>query len=333
MEDLQYISKYPFLEIASEYMKKNGPSLEELLNEPEYESARIWGKKRVFEAIEKDEISYKFESDVDGLRELLGYVVSRIIVSCVNDSYLTRRYALAEARRIRRHLKKEEDIDEMANELNINFEKIDDKYALRFTKYLKLAKNIRNKDWRLINQDIKDGFVKLSKDKACRLIEEALRFRFESELPIETNKTLMERFKETAEEIKLVLKERKKKFEIKETGKVDFSAFPPCMKNLVGMAQASENISHSGRFALTTFLNSVGFSKNEILKIFGTTPDFDEGKTTYQVEHITGISSGTIYSPPKCKTMLTYGLCIDKDELCASISHPMSYYKKRRKSL
>jgi DNA primase large subunit len=70
-------------------------------------------------------------------------------------------------------------------------------------------------------------------------------------------------------------------------------------------------------------------SADEIIKLFGTSPDFDESKTRYQVEHITGKISGTEYTPPECDTMRTYGICIDADSLCKRISHPLSYYSKK----
>jgi DNA primase large subunit len=83
-----------------------------------------------------------------------------------------------------------------------------------------------------------------------------------------------------------------------------------------------------GRFALVAYLSSLKLSVNEILKLFSSAPDYEEDKTRYQVEHITGVSSSTSYKSPGCDKMRTYGLCaVDEvDDLCKKIKHPLNYY-------
>jgi len=64
-------------------------------------------------------------------------------------------------------------------------------------------------------------------------------------------------------------------------------------------------------------------------------PDFREDLTRYQVEHITGVTSGTAYSPPSCQAMQTFGICYDPDDTCRSrkkdgsarVTHPLNYYR------
>jgi DNA primase large subunit len=51
----------------------------------------------------------------------------------------------------------------------------------------------------------------------------------------------------------------------------------------------------------------------------------------YQVEHISG-GGGTEYTPPSCMTMKTYGLCVNRDFYCKNVSHPLSYYRSRKKA-
>jgi DNA primase large subunit len=88
-----------------------------------------------------------------------------------------------------------------------------------------------------------------------------------------------------------------------------------------------------GRFALVAFLNSMKLSTNDILKLFSSAPDYEEERTRYQVEHITGSSSSTKYTPPGCEKMRTYGICpVEKiDDLCKKTRHPLSYYKAKWK--
>jgi DNA primase large subunit len=51
--------------------------------------------------------------------------------------------------------------------------------------------------------------------------------------------------------------------------------------------------------------------------------------TRYQVDHIRGETSPTQYSSPSCATMQSYGDCVNMDDLCERISHPMAYYERK----
>jgi DNA primase large subunit len=102
------------------------------------------------------------------------------------------------------------------------------------------------------------------------------------------------------------------------------------------MSQAGENLPHHARFALVTFLNAIGLSPEEIFKVFTHAPDFKEDMVRYQVEHITGSTSATSYSPPNCDTMKSGGICFNPDGLCSKdwLTNPIKYYRikgKRRK--
>ncbi|MCK4928368.1 MAG: DNA primase regulatory subunit PriL, partial [Methanosarcinales archaeon] len=95
-------------------------------------------------------------------------------------------------------------------------------------------------------------------------------------------------------------------------------------------AQGGVNLAHSARFALTSFLLNIELSADQIIQLFGVSPDFNEEMTRYQVEHIAG-GTGTSYKPPSCSTMITYGNCMGKDVLCREIGHPLNYYRKKKK--
>ena len=107
-------------------------------------------------------------------------------------------------------------------------------------------------------------------------------------------------------------------------------AFPSCIKVLHDNASAGRHLSHMGRFALASFLLNVGFSAEKIIELFIEASDFDERMTRYQVEHIAGMrGAGTKYSSPNCSTLKTHGLCRNPDEICKSIRHPLSYYRRK----
>jgi len=119
-----------------------------------------------------------------------------------------------------------------------------------------------------------------------------------------------------------------------EYGDVRMDAMPPCMKHWLRRLQEGQNVPHHARFALVAFLRALGMDPEEIMKMFAVAPDFDEEKTRYQVEHITGRISSTEYEPMECSTMKTYGICMGADELCSRewLKHPMQYYRYRRRS-
>jgi DNA primase large subunit len=113
-----------------------------------------------------------------------------------------------------------------------------------------------------------------------------------------------------------------------DLGHVEEGAFPPCIKKMLTEVAKGTNLAHSARFALVSFLLQINMTAVEIVSLFNTSPDFDEERTRYQVEHIAG-ASGTSYKPPACATMATYGNCPGEDELCRKIRHPLSYYERR----
>ncbi len=68
-----------------------------------------------------------------------------------------------------------------------------------------------------------------------------------------------------------------------------------------------------------------------IAQLYARSPDYDQEKTMYQVEHITGRGgTGTEYTSPACAAMKTTGICINKDAVCEKINHPLSYYKIKK---
>ena len=333
---LSMLASYPFLHEAVEYIKKNGPALDEIMNEKAYGRARTLGKMRVKEALEYAEIKeHDFSTETNQLMELLSYITARILVSCVNDSFLTRRYALAESKRMHLRLQNEKPdfVVMVGKEFGFDAEKEGENTKICFTDYLGYSSGIKNIEWKLVNRKIKKGYVILAEKEFARLIQESLRKRIESELPLPVNNEILKVFKSEISEIKNMTDERKKMFMPKTLGKISIMNFPPCMRHLLGMMQEGENVSHSGRFALTTFLHAVGMDAEQILSLFSSASDFDEHKSRYQIEHITGKISGTEYTPPECATMKTYGLCINEDDLCKMewMTHPLKYYRTKGK--
>ena len=334
--ELAQLANYPFLSESLTYLKEHGPSLEDLLSDIAYERTRIQGKERILEAIRDGSIKDHGQiSDADSLAELLSYVAARILVSCVNDPYLIKRYALAEATAVKNRLENEDFsfVVDVARELDLDVTIVNGTCKIHFAHYLKNTSQLRSKSWKIANQKLEKGYVILDKIRLARVIQQALQTRIEGELPAEVNEEILRDLKGHISVIKKEIEERKDKFKAQDFGKLRVTKLPPCIRQLLAKVQAGENLPHSGRFALTAFLHSLGMSSDEILALFASSPDFDESKTRYQIEHITGKISGTEYTPPECSTMKSYGICFGEDSLCRKewMTHPLKYYRIKDK--
>ncbi|MEF8879360.1 MAG: DNA primase large subunit PriL [Candidatus Thermoplasmatota archaeon] len=335
MVELKTLSRYPFLDVSRDYVSENDITVKELFDDPLYERARVIGIERIDNAFENGDVGERsLATKNDCIMELLSYPIARMITVCVGNTYFKRRYALGEAVHAYKNLIKENIsfLLDVAEEFDLKVKQDEnDKLSVYFTDYLHSAPT-RYKSWKMINRDMKNGYVYLSKRNLARLIQEKLRDRINYELDQkDCNQLIYKTFEEDIERFRNKLKLRKKKISAKPIGEFKTEMLPPCMKNILSSIQNGENVPHMGRFAFVSFLNSLSLNVNEILKLFSSAPDYEEEKTRYQVEHITGRGSSTSYKPPSCEKMNTYGLCPteEKDRLCKKVPHPMSYYRAK----
>ena len=336
MVELSTLSKYPFLNASKNYVKENSLSIEELLDDPLYNRARTTGVERLDKAFKDRDVGDRsLATESDCIMELLSYPIARMIAVCIEDIYLKRRYALGEAVHAYKNLVNEPisfliDISKEFN-LNVKYSEDTNKIRIHFVNYLSNAPT-RYKEWKMINRGMKDGYIQISPRDLARIIQEALRTRINNELDSRScNKVIYKKFLSDIKRIQNTVMIHRKNIEAAPIGKMDVKKLPPCMKDILAAIQAGENVPHMGRFALVSFLNSLKLSTNDILKLFSSAPDYEEEKTRYQVEHITGVTSSTSYTPPGCEKMRTYGICpIEKtDDLCKKKRHPLSYYKAK----
>ncbi len=323
---------FPYISGASLYVKSLGISLDRLVTSRAMDSARIRGKERVLQAISgeivKPHLSSSDEQRV--LLELLSYPFSRILVSCMDDAFLTRRYCLAEAVSSYRSLKAK-DIDfltEFSSDFGIFPDISEGGLKLHFTSYINMSSSLKAIEWKLVNRKLDHGNVVVSKEEFARLLQELIKARVEHNLPMPVPEELKQACMPYMDEVSESLAQKKSTIGDSEFGSVQKDLFPPCISYAIANTQAGMNLAHSMRFAMTAFLLTIGMTVDDIINLFATSPDFDVEKAKYQVEHIAG-SSGTHYKPPSCATMKTYGNCYSPDEVCKNISHPLNYYSRK----
>ena len=336
MMNFAMMAKYPFLRDTKTYIKNQGPTIEELLEDPIYERARSISIERLENALSNRDVGDRsLATESDCIMEILSYPLARMIAVCVNENYFKKRYALGEAYHFYKNFLGEptQFLLEISKELGINAEKNENRNYLKihFKDYLKNAPT-RYKEWKIVNRDLKSGYTEISHKDLARLLLESLRMRINLDLDSrECNKKVNVVFSEDIKKFQNIVNLHKKKIEVAPVGKISIEKLPPCLKNILAAIQAGENVPHMGRFALVAFLSSLKLNTNQIMKIFSSAPDFEEDKTRYQVEHITGESSSTSYKSPACDKMRTYGICPSDqiDEICRKVSHPLSYYNKK----
>ncbi len=231
----------------------------------------------------------------------------------------------------------EELLDEVVEEFGDEEEPPEEEIELsiHFTDYLRNTAGIlggTGGEWKLINRTVDGGQVILTRRELVRVLQVVIGERIGKDLPAPTTKQMKKAFRRYLSDITNKVGDLKAKTRSEATGEVRSSALPPCMKVLLRDLQEGVNIPHHGRFAITSFLNSLGIDEKGIIAIFSSAPDFDISKARYQIEHIMGTSGGTVYTPPKCDTMKTYGICVSPDLLCQNIRHPMNYYWTRLRS-
>ncbi|HUI39852.1 MAG TPA: DNA primase large subunit PriL [Methanothrix sp.] len=321
------ISDYPFTQEAAEQVRKAGYTLENLLDKTSFKTVRSRAAERVLGAIGGQIPDKRASTDAEALAELLSYPMARVIVSCLNDQHLQRRYALAEAKLAFSRMKGDkEGLASLASDLGIHPEG-KGTLKLHFAEYVRAAHRMHAPKWKLVNRDLSDGYLTVTEEELMRLLEEVIRDRVLKGLPLEVDENVCAKLTEYLEqlrsELQKVLASQKA-----DLGQVEQGAFPPCVRKMLVDVALGTNLAHSARFALVSFLLQINMSPEDVIALFNTSPDFDKERTRYQVEHIAG-ASGTKYRPPSCATMATYGNCPGEDELCRRISHPLSYYERK----
>jgi len=328
------IAKYPFLKAAAQYMKIPDLKIEDLTS-PELEGILKRAEERVEEAILYARVSRKLKrEDI----EISSYPAAIVLATATGSSFIKKRYALAESKQAYEFLKDEPKgkilgfAQDFAWKLMLNEDaRISFEFALNFTDYLRNTKHLRGKKWKLVNRLLSGGNVFLTRNETARLLSEEIRRHVEKSLEVEELPKLPTKIMEMAENINRLSVERIGKAEMEGFPKtVVQTAFPPCIEALYQGVSSGRHLSHIGRFTLTSFLVNIGMSPESVVDLFRSFSDFNERMTRYQVEHIAGDrGSRTRYIPPRCDTLKTHGVCMNPDELCQTVRHPLSYYRMK----
>jgi DNA primase large subunit len=296
MSEALFCAKYPFTSSARQLV---GAKKIELANIRADAVERA--KARVMGALKKGELPRFIDVDNVAELELEAYAVARILLSLVNNRYFINRYAVAESKRGSGYLREdsEANILRAASEIGMGGEKKGNFYYVPVVDYLEFSPG--SKDYKLINQELHGGKVRLAKQQYTRLVEEAVKSGIEKSLPLKIpDAQVPDMLKRAADAIRAEAKGLEPIYEIKfKSGE-----FPPCIQKLIDRLGAGENLNHTGRWALAVFMLNANYPVDDVVKIYSYAPDFDERITRYQIEH----AKKKGYKMPTCDWMRTYGI-------------------------
>jgi DNA primase large subunit len=335
-------ARYPFLDAAREAVEAAAVDLGELVareDAPAVERA----VDRVRSALSTGTVGDRHRS---ARVELLSYPVARVLVSLVDQRVLTQAYARAEAATAHERFVAEitEDtqlrstggerlgLDRLLREFDLGGTvrtaegEGGGDHRIDVGAYLRLSTRFDDDEWALTNRALADGAVPVSEAELLELLRGAVEERVAAGLPLSVPDPVAAAL---ADEVATI---REELADLDVTVDVDAvvpGRFPPCITHLVERLQGGESLPDHSRFALASFLASIGADGDDAVALCDVV-DTDEGeRLRRQVAAVRGDEGPTMYAPPTCETMVAYGDCVNKDDLCAEIAHPLSYYERR----
>jgi DNA primase large subunit len=344
MESLH--ARYPFFERAREAVDDAEVDLGELVAR-EDATAVDRAVERVTAALT--------EGDVGTPRrrtrtELLSYPVARVLVSLVDEPVVTRTYAQAEAatavERIRADVTEnaalsygsggevslsgvlaEFDLDDDVQPVPAE----DDTYRVTVTAYLRLSSDLDGDAWRLNRRELVDGEVPASRDELLVLLGRAIEERVADGLPLSVPDAIADALAPAVGRVEEVLADIDVAVDV---DRVLPDLFPPCVQALLERARDGEVLPAHSWFSLCSFCAAIGMDDEDVLELLDVTASDDPvlaQRVRYGIERVAG-DRGVEYPLPSCETMDAYGDCVNTDDVCATIQHPLSYYETRVES-
>jgi DNA primase large subunit len=333
-------ARYPFLSGAREAVAALSVAPTELARADAPAVER--GAERVERALMTGEVDAEDPERWRPRDELLSYPVARVLVSLLDDDAAARKYAVAEAATARARLEADAKTDDPdlrtveSGALSLSDalhefgvadavrERSDDRVDVDVDVYLQLSDPSAGERWRLVNRALADGRVPVERNELFELLEERIRVRVAEGLPIpvggEAGETLADALASEVARLRTLLADRAPRV---ETSRVDETAFPPCVEALLERARAGEDLPSRSRFALVAFLVDLGMDEERVTAETGLSPD--------AVEFPVGVladGDGSQYPMPSCETMDAQGDCVNRDEICERIAHPLAYYRE-----
>ena len=324
------LAKYPFLNEAAEYMGQTYFNLDDL-NLPELGYIVERASNRIKTEIVHGKPDYALERHEV---EILTFLVGILIIKAIDIDILTKKHCLCEALRAERFLIRDlKEQGELSKKKLLIFKifkellKMDVvpslKYHLMFevkvTDYLKRSHLFHEQEWKLINRLVHNGRVFLDPDETVRLIRAEVANLLLERIRQMNPSHIPDTIRQQAYVLKSIIPEAPRRLEYAP------SSYPPCIRHALDQMAAGENLSHSARVMLATYMLAIGKSIEEVVSLFKNAPDYDERVSRYQVEHLAGERGSRVrYLVPSCAKLRNEGLCFATSQ-CEGLINPVQF--------
>lgn len=311
------LAKYPYMKEAHEFIQKTNLDLVNF-SSPELRPIIIRAFLRVKLAL--DGQLYKSTGTTDA--EIISFHLGCMLVKVLNNPRVINKFALAEARRAEKLLISDLRHNEMMiskiimDLFGMSLRRNGNKYYIPIPDYVMRSVHFNQPEWKLINRLVHDGSVILTSSEAIRLIRNELANMIGEKIK-GMHPKLPESFTPYIEELTELTKHLVPKTEIN-------LPYPPCIIHALEVLKKGENLPHTGRFMLATFMLKRGMELDDVVQLFATAPDYNESITRYQVKQLAGGTTGQKYMCPSCDKLRTYGLCYIQPE-CKNIKNPIQF--------
>lgn len=326
------IAKYPFMAEAGNYLREKGFTLEQFDRDADLKPIVDIAVQRIETAANGKIFNSDFKIKSLDV-EVFSFLTAVVLLKQSGMHTLIKRFSLAEARRAERFL--ERDLNDSGNRTNeqiaikiirdlfsMEISKSDDYFVIPISDYLRHAVHFHEQEWKLVNRLVYDGKVFLSAHETVRLIRKELDNYIGSKIRSASIPDMPESFKKPSEQLAALAK----RFNVQM---VETTEYPPCIKHAIEVLSKGENLPHSGRFMLATYLLNKGQSIEEVAPLFKNAPDYNEKITLYQLKHLGGsFGSGTKYACPSCEKIKSEDLCFAIPE-CNYIFNPLQFGRKK----
>ena len=362
------LARYPFLPQATDWIQKlaveHEIDLDELLDGEWMEKARSRARIRLIDSIEsKDGVAVvggDIFTEEGRIIEAFSFYYARLVVFASEDERLISRWAQAEATRAEQVLTRDSEnleiiaktfISEIDKDVDLNQAKQSlnttnsrklrqsqdgNLWKIGMADFIEICPKITGARWRLANAQISRGKITLyneqqysSSAKLARLLRERIKHHIEQEALQKMQNIDMELAMRLAEPVGMVrnLMASKASEAINLVG-AEESDWPPCMRKIIADLANGVNVNHFGRVFLASISAKLALPEESCIGFFRGAPDFSEGTTTYQVNHV---YNGE-YTPASCGKLKVNHNCPvlpGDDRLCdiSWMDHPLKYIR------
>ena len=341
-------ARYPFFATAREAVESADVAIAALIAEDAPAVER--GVERVERALMEGTVEPDDPYAWDTQEELLSYPIARILVSLIETPAAVDKYARAEADTAYERMvddfgangdgvegEARASFDEVLREFDLDGSvraerqasrhRAPDHYWVDVGPYLTYSDPDWGDEWRLVNRALADGAVRVAREELYSILREATRRRVSEGLPFavrgsDAGDQLAAALDSHVQRIRNLLSDRGA-INAVYADSVEPDLIPPCISALLERTQDGESLPNEAAFSLAAFLVGVGLDPEEVGSVVGdASAEALEKRATVLAD-----SSGSQFAPPSCETMQAYDLCVNRDDRCDTIAHPMAYYE------